>query len=201
MTVKFASIEDLPQIDELLTVCKIHNRDTISKNKDIEYFKNVIECNTSDPLFLGKKIVIFYNNQNQLQLIVEMFFREVMTSWVIVGFIIRPGLPYFNCKTNGYNEALTFCLTYAESRGYYMYEWTQRTGVKYNNTYNRMKSQIPTLERYDHYEIGYVPANTKPAFEAYFRMVGSEIKPYDQLVRCGILKNKYRTNLDLSKKL
>jgi hypothetical protein len=201
MTVKFASIADLPDINDLLTICKIHNRDTIPKHKDVEYFKNIIECNSADSKFAGRKVVAFYNDSNQLQLMVEMFFRDAMTSWIIIGFIVRPGLPYFNCKTNGYNEVLTFCLNYAESRGYYLYEWTQRKGVKYNNTYNRMKSQIPTLERYDHYEIGYIPANTKPAFEAYFRMVGLEVKPYDQLVRCGVLKNEYRKNFDLSKKL
>jgi hypothetical protein len=201
MTVKFASEDDLPQIAELLQVCKEYNRDTIPNSKDIDYFKNVIECSSPTSIFAGKKIVVFYNEKGKLQILFEMFFRDFTTSWVIVGFIVRPGPSYFNCKTNGYNEVLTFCLNYAESKGYYMYEWTQRKGVKYDNTYNRMKSQIPALEKYNHYDVGFVPANSKPAFEAYFRIAGLEIKDYDQLVRCGILKNEYRANLDLSKRL
>jgi hypothetical protein len=202
MTVRFASISDLPQIKELLTLCEEYNRDTIPKKKDMEYFKNVIECDDSlSSPFAGKKIIVFYNEQGQLQVLFEMFFRDVTPSWAIVGFIVRPGRSYFNCSTNGHKEVLTFCLNYAESRGYYMYEWTQRKGVKYDNTYNRMRSQIPILERYDYYDIGFIPANCKSVFASYFRITGLEVKSYDQLVRCGVLKNEYRENLDLSKKL
>lgn len=201
MIVKFASEDDLPQIVEMLQICKAHNRDTIPSKKDIEYFKKVInDSNAISPLGMHK-VIVYYDDQNQMQVIFEMFLRNFTTSWFIAGFIVKPGFSYFNCKTNGYGDVLTFCLNYAESKGYYLYEWSQRQGAKYKNTYNRMKSQIPALERYNHYETGYIPPNTRSAYLTFDHIAGLEPKPYGQLVRSGVLKNEYRINLDLSKKL
>lgn len=189
---KLATLEDLDNIQVLYQYCSERQKEFVPTNRTREYYKDLLSDKNS------VKHVAIACQGSEIFLLQEFVLRRHMLSWHLNFLFIRPSLSYFNCRTNGLSDLYDFCFSYAESKGYYYYDWSQRVGKLYENRFERMKSQIPILQRYDHYDIGYIPANTLPTREYYAAMIAFEPRPYDTLVRSGVLKNQYRKNLNLS---
>jgi hypothetical protein len=187
---KFLTINDIDQIDELIKSCSAKQQDSIPPNRNKKYYENLLS-NSSEYL---RYLMGAYKN-DQLCALQECVFGRRATSWHLSLLIVRPGSIYFNCKTNGISDLYDFCFSFAESQGYYYYDWSQRVGKRYTNHFNRMKKQISVLQRYEHYHIGVIPANTVSKFSYYSIMNNNEIKSYDTLIRCGILKNEFRKDV------
>jgi hypothetical protein len=124
----------------------------------------------------------------------HMFLRNFSPSWISGGIHVYPKNNYFNCKTNGIELLMTHCVEYAESLGYFCYEWHQTVGKKYHNRFKRMRDQIDILKRYEHYDIGIIPASKESTFKIYSSKspMIRKIKEFDILIKSAELKNEFR---------
>jgi hypothetical protein len=187
---KFANTSNLADIEALLNGCNDQQRRYIPINRNVDYYKNIF-------LNDSKFVAVAYKD-DRIYALQEFFLRKQILSWHLSMLIMLPQQTYFNCRTNSLSDLYNFCFSFAESKGYYQYDWSQRAGTNYENRFIRMKSQIPILQRYDHYDIGFVEKNSNSKYVAYDLMINNEPRPYDTLVRYGILKNEYRERINLS---
>ncbi len=187
-TVYFASTKDLPAIQELLDLYKKEEKTTRAgiDNITIDDYKQLI-LEPSNQWGDRKTIVCYHDDV--IQYVGHGFFKKLVPSWIFKGLLMRPGNNYWNCATNGVGAGLTFLVNYAEANGYFEYEYHLRAGKTYANRYARMRYQIPALARYDHYYVGFVPANTKSKFLGIDQLMGGP-KPYDCYIRKAIIKEE-----------
>jgi hypothetical protein len=190
---KFGSIDDLDSINDLLESCNSQQKKLIPSTRTYTYYRDLF-LNVNE----HKKYVVVAYKENKINVLQEFILREQILSWHLNMLIIRPVSTYFNCQSNGLNDLYTFCFEFVESKGYYQYDWSQKAGKKYENRFSRMKSQITILQKYDHYDIGYVEENSLSTYPGYAVMNNNEKKPYTTLIRTGILKNEFRKKLNLA---
>lgn len=186
--VRFASINDLPAIQDLLDLYKAEGKSVRAGVDNItidDYRQLIVEPSNQ---WGDRKTVVCYRN-NEIQYVSHAFFKKLVPSWIYKGLLMRPGNNYWNCATNGVGAGFDFLVGYAEANGYYEYEYHLRAGKKYANRYARMRYQIPILARYDHYYVGFVPANTRSKFLGIDQMMGGP-RPYDCYIRKAILKEE-----------
>lgn len=190
MNVSFATLEDLDGIKNLLDARK---NDKSSSNRyfpyrEIDDYRKLL---TEPYLSYGEHRVVVGKVNGEIVIMLEMVLRGIYPSWHLFGLLIMPGKPFYNCSTNGFSDCLDFCFNYAESLGYYHYDYSYKAGKNYFNRWVRTLEQIPALKRYDHYILGYVPAYTKSKWLGINNMMGG-LKPHDMVIRCGMLKQEFR---------
>lgn len=183
MEVRFASEKDLDLLKDFF----------FKQDDKIGTFDFYQHCFTHGVPFHEFKLTICVLEQTIVSS-KHMFLRSFSPSWISGGIHIYPKKNYFNCKTNGVELLMTHCVKYAESLGYFSYEWHQTVGKKYSNRFERMRDQIDILKRYDHYDIGIIPASKESRFKIYSSTspMIRKIKESDILIKSAELKNEFR---------
>jgi len=183
METRFASDKDLKLIENFF----------LKQEDKMETFNFYLYCFEKGILNHDFKMAIYIIDENIASL-KHMFLRNFSPSWISGGIHVYPKRSYFNCKTNGVEHLMTHCVKHAESLGYYCYEWHQTVGKRYDNRFERMRNQIDILKRYDHYDVGIIPANKESTFKIYSTnspMI-RKIKKNDILIKSAQLKNEFR---------
>lgn len=180
MKARFASDNDLKLIENFFS----NQQD---KEEAANFYKHCFENRSANH---DIKIAICLSNEEIVSLKL-MILRNFSPSWISGGLCVYPKQTYFNCKTNGVSQLMTHCVEYAESLGYYCYEWHQTVGKTYTNRFERMRDQIETLKRYDHYDVGIISAYKGSRFKT-FDMMLRQIKGTDILIKSAQLKNEFR---------
>lgn len=192
----FATIDDLPAIEDLINqhhITSSANRRRLQQieviptmDRYIKFINNPITENFTH------KIGCCYFNDKLIASGIQTIYNFI-PAWEYYGLLFYPGNNYFNPAINGGNELTAFLFEHAEQLGYYQYYCTNRTGKVYKNVWRRMRDQIPTLRRYNFYDIGIIPPNyTKRSI-----ILTACNQPYEQMARTGLLKEEFRQQLVL----
>jgi len=91
-------------------------------------------------------------------------------------------------KTTTNKDMLIIAFDIAEGRGYYQYFYS--IAERLERVYERQwkKNSYAIQGKYDLTTLAVVPANTKPEFELYWRLMGQELKPDNISIKARKLK-------------
>lgn len=194
--VKFAQKSDIEHISELLEFCSSKKLKDLPSYKNLDHYQDRLLNGTGSET-VEPKIALLFKNGN-IHALLEFFLRYHNLTWHMGMVIMKPSSHFFNYKTSGMCDLIDFCFSYAEKRGYYAYDWAQTTTKSGNSRFIHMKKNIPCLQRYDHYDVGYIPANTLPTCWQYKLMLSNHPRSVDIEIRSGVLRNEHRKKINLS---
>jgi len=197
---RFGDINDLMYLEELLISHKNFMKDFSNKcvypfvdmNFSTEKFLKSMEKIILDESTTYKKIALVFDNKNKINcLSVAMFWKNIK-SWRQMFIICNSKNSYFDAVKNGIADSSNLIVDYAESKGYYSYDFMV-ANPKNHNRWNKMRYQIPLISnRYEFFDEAIIPANTMPEHIKYQTMMGNRTWNVDLLYRVGHLRNEYR---------
>jgi hypothetical protein len=108
--------------------------------------------------------------------------------WVISNFFSSVYTSYFNFNRPEFGMLFKKAFEVAEGRGYYQYFYS--IAERLERVYERQwkKNSYAIQGKYDLTTLAVVPANTKPEFELYWRLMGQELKPDNISIKARKLK-------------
>ena len=118
------------------------------------------------------------------------FYKSKMRGkfWVISNFFSSVYTSYFNFNRPEFGMLFKAAFDIAEGRGYYQYFYS--IAERLERVYERQwkKNSYAIQGKYDLTTLAVVPANTKPEFELYWRLMGQELKPDNIAIKARKLK-------------
>lgn len=136
----------------------------------------------------------YYENNELICFVCVGFFESKMRGkfWVIPALYTKNFKQVFNFKDPDMASLLKFVFEYAENNYYYEFYYTVAERIV--NAYERQwqRNSVMPVGRYDLITLDKVPANTKPEFELYWRLMGEEEKPDTIVIKKRVLKEQYR---------
>ena len=121
-------------------------------------------------------IIVFHENKMRGKFcVISTFFSSVYTS-------------YFTFNRPEFGILFKAAFEIAEGRGYYQYFYS--IAERLERVYERQwkKNSYAIQGKYDLTTLAVVPANTKPEFELYWRLMGQELKPDSIVIKSRKLK-------------
>jgi len=108
--------------------------------------------------------------------------------WVISNFFSSVYTSYFNFNRPEFGMLFKAAFEVAEGRGYYQYFYS--IAERLERVYERQwkKNSYAIQGKHDLTTLAVVPANTKPEFELYWRLMGQELKPDNIAIKARKLK-------------
>lgn len=108
--------------------------------------------------------------------------------WVISTFFSTVFKEHFSFNRPEFGLLFKAAFEIAESRGYYQYFYC--ISERLERVYERQwrKNTYAVQGKYELTTLAIVPANTKPEFELYWRLMGQELKPDNMVIKARKLK-------------
>jgi hypothetical protein len=108
--------------------------------------------------------------------------------WVISNFFSSVYTSYFTFDKPEFGMLFKKAFDIAESKGYnqYFYSIAERLERVYERQWR--KNSYAIQGKYELTTLAVVPANTKPEFELYWRLMGQELKPDNIVIKSRKLK-------------
>ena len=136
----------------------------------------------------------YFENNELICFLCVGFFESKMRGkfWVIPALYTKNFKQVFNFKDPDMASLLKFAFEYAENN--YYYEFYYSVAERIVNAYERQwqRNSVMPVGRYDLITLDTVPANTKPEFELYWRLMGEQEKPDTIIIKKRVLKEQYR---------
>lgn len=109
--------------------------------------------------------------------------------WAITSFFSAVYTSYFSFDRPEFGMLFKKAFEIAEGRGYdqYFYCISQRLERVYERQWR--KNPYAVQGKYELTTLDVVPANTKPEFELYWRLMGQELKPDNMVIKSRKLKS------------
>jgi hypothetical protein len=145
----------------------------------------------------NNSVVIGYFEDNKLiSWITIGFYENKMRGkfWVISSFFSSVYTSYFNFNRPEFGMLFKAAFEVAEERGYHQYFYS--IAERLERVYERQwrKNSYAIQGKYDLTTLAVVPANTKPEFELYWRLMGQELKPDNIVIKSRKLKSQFLTD-------
>ena len=139
----------------------------------------------------NNSVVIGYFEDDKLISWIEIGFHESKMRgkfWVISNFFSSVWSSYFSFNRPEFGMLFKAAFEVAEGRGYYQYFYS--IAERLERVYERQwkKNSYAIQGKYDLTTLAVVPANTKPEFELYWRLMGQELKPDNIVIKARKLK-------------
>ena len=165
------------------------SRKKISGTKPVSaerYLELREEAKTND-----SSVVIGYFEDSKLISWLSIGFHESKMRgkfWVISTFFSSVYTSYFNFNRPEFGLLFKAAFDIAEGRGYYQYFYS--ISHRLERVYERQwkKNSYAIQGKYELTTLAVVPANTKPEFELYWRLMGQELKPDAIVIKSRKLK-------------
>ena len=172
--------------DIVLSRKKISGTKPISTERYIEHKK---EAKSNDAVVIG-----YFEDDKLISWITIGFYESKMRGkfWVISTFFSAVNTSYFNFNRPEFGMLFKEAFEVAEGRGYYQYFYS--IAERLERVYERQwkKNSYAIQGKYDLTTIAVVPANTKPEFELYWRLMGKETKPDNIIIKKRVLRQEFR---------
>ena len=112
--------------------------------------------------------------------------------WVISSFFSSVYTSYFDFNRPEFGMLFKEAFDIAEVRGYYQYFYS--ISERLERVYERQwkKNSYAIQGKYELTTLDVVPANTKPEFELYWRLMGKETKPDNIIIKKRVLRQEFR---------
>jgi len=165
---------------------KISGTTPISVERYIEHKK---EAKSNNAVVIG-----YFEDDKLTSWITIGFYESKMRGkfWVISSFFSAVNTSYFNFNRPEFGMLFKEAFEVAEGRGYYQYFYS--IAERLERVYERQwkKNSYAIQGKYDLTTIDIVPANTKPEFELYWRLMGQELKPDNIAIKKRVLRHEFR---------
>jgi len=165
---------------------KISGTTPISVERYIELKE---EAKSNDYVIIG-----YFEDDKLISWITIGFYESKMRGkfWVISSFFSAVNTSYFNFNRPEFGMLFKEAFEVAEGRGYYQYFYS--IAERLERVYERQwkKNSYAIQGKYDLTTIAVVPANTKPEFELYWRLMGQELKPDNISIKKRVLRHEFR---------
>jgi len=159
------------------------------RNLDLDDFRSVFHrFNTDRRLNVGA-----FDSAGNLRSTYGMFFWASMPYVTDSGVVVdKEHCPMFNPQKSGLLHILRALYSYSEHLGYY-----HHYSVRYAKHFDRElktwdKYTTEFRDRYERYKEAIIPADTKPDWPAYWRIMGEQTYPYDIMIQYVRLKEEHR---------
>jgi len=143
------------------------------------------ESKSKDDVIIG-----YFEDDELISWITIGFYESKMRGkfWVISNFFSSVYTSYFNFNRPEFGMLFKAAFDIAEGRGYYQYFYS--IAERLERVYERQwkKNSYAIQGKYDLTTLAVVPANTKPEFELYWRLMGQELKPDNIAIKARKLK-------------
>ena len=143
------------------------------------------ESKSKDDVIIG-----YFEDDELISWITIGFYESKMRGkfWVISNFFSSVYTSYFNFNRPEFGMLFKAAFDIAEGRGYYQYFYS--IAERLERVYERQwkKNSYAIQGKYDLTTLAVVPANTKPEFELYWRLMGQELKPDNISIKARKLK-------------
>jgi hypothetical protein len=143
------------------------------------------ESKSKDDVIIG-----YFEDDELISWITIGFYESKMRGkfWVISNFFSSVYTSYFNFNRPEFGMLFKAAFEVAEGRGYYQYFYS--IAERLERVYERQwkKNSYAIQGKYDLTTLAVVPANTKPEFELYWRLMGQELKPDNISIKARKLK-------------
>jgi hypothetical protein len=143
------------------------------------------ESKSKDDVIIG-----YFEDDELISWITIGFYESKMRGkfWVISNFFSSVYTSYFNFNRPEFGMLFKAAFEVAEGRGYYQYFYS--IAERLERVYERQwkKNSYAIQGKYDLTTLAVVPANTKPEFELYWRLMGQELKPDNIVIKARKLK-------------
>lgn len=112
--------------------------------------------------------------------------------WVITALYTTLFRDYFSFNHEEIGLLIKEAFNLAETKKYYEYYYfvSERIATVYESQYR--KNKYVQTGRYDLVELDRVPANTQPAVDLYWKLMGQETKPDTIIVKKRVLRDMFR---------
>ena len=165
---------------------KISGTTPISAERYIEHIK---EAKSNDAVIIG-----YFEDDKLISWIDIGFYESKMRGkfWVISNFFSSVYTSHFNFNRPEFGMLFKSAFAVAEGRGYHQYFYS--IAERLERVYERQwkKNSYAIQGKYDLTTIDIVPANTKPEFELYWRLMGQELKPDNIAIKKRVLRHEFR---------
>jgi len=145
----------------------------------------VLQEESKDDVIIG-----YFEDDELISWITIGFYESKMRGkfWVISNFFSSVYTSYFNFNRPEFGMLFKAAFDIAEGRGYYQYFYS--IAERLERVYERQwkKNSYAIQGKYDLTTLAVVPANTKPEFELYWRLMGQELKPDNISIKARKLK-------------
>jgi hypothetical protein len=197
---RFGNIDDLVYLEKLLMDYREHLKSSSKKyffpffNKDfsVQKFLSFYKHLMLDESQSYKKISLVFDQNKEIKCFSLAMFWNDNKIWRHIFMICNPKNSYFDAVKNGISDSTNMLVEYAESIGYYSYDFMLANPTNHNR-WRRMKHQIPLVsDRYEFYDAAIIPANTMPEHKRYQSMMMNRTWNIDLIYRIAHLKNEYR---------
>jgi hypothetical protein len=140
-------------------------------------------------------VVIGYFENNKLISWLSIGFHESKMRgkfWVISSFFSSVYTSYFDFNRPEFGMLFKEAFNIAEGRDYYQYFYS--ISERLERVYERQwkKNSYAIQGKYELTTLDVVPANTKPEFELYWRLMGKETKPDNIIIKKRVLRQEFR---------
>ena len=143
------------------------------------------ESKSKDDVIIG-----YFEDDELISWITIGFYESKMRGkfWIISNFFSSVYTSYFNFNRPEFGMLFKAAFEVAEGRGYYQYFYS--IAERLERVYERQwkKNSYAIQGKYDLTTLAVVPANTKPEFELYWRLMGQELKPDNIAIKARKLK-------------
>ena len=144
------------------------------------------ESKSNDAVVIG-----YFEDGKLISWITIGFYESKMRGkfWVISNFFSSVYTSYFNFNRPEFGMLFKAAFEVAEGRGHYQYFYSivERLERVYERQWR--KNSYAIQGKYDLTTLAVVPANTKPEFELYWRLMGQELKPDNIVIKSRKLKS------------
>lgn len=156
---------------------------------DLEDFRHGFEkFNTDRKVNVGA-----FDADNKLRSCYGMFFWSSMPYVTDSTLVVDRSYSHmFNPQKSGLIHIMRSLYAYCEDNGYfhhYSVRYAKHLELEYK-MWDKYTSEFS--ERYERYDDFFVPANTRPEWIAYWRVMGEHTLPYDTVIKYTRLKGEYR---------
>jgi hypothetical protein len=135
-------------------------------------------------------VIGYFEDGKLLSWITIGFYESKMRGkfWVISNFFSSVYTSYFSFNRPEFGMLFKEAFEVAEGRGYYQYFYS--IAERLERVYERQwkKNSYAIQGKYELTTLAVVPANTKPEFELYWRLMGQELKPDNIVIKSRKLK-------------
>ena len=135
-------------------------------------------------------IIGYFEDDKLISWLTIGFYESKMRGkfWVISNFFSSVYTSYFNFNRPEFGMLFKEAFEVAEGRGYYQYFYS--IAERLERVYERQwkKNSYAIQGKYELTTLAVVPANTKPEFELYWRLMGQELKPDNIVIKSRKLK-------------
>jgi hypothetical protein len=187
-------VREITNNSEYVKECEdiVLSRKKISGTKPISterYLEHKNEAKSNDYVIIG-----YFEDDKLISWITIGFYESKMRGkfWVISNFFSTVNTSYFNFNRPEFGMLFKEAFEIAEGRGYYQYFYS--IAERLERVYERQwkKNSYAIQGKYDLTTIDIVPANTKPEFELYWRLMGQELKPDNIAIKKRVLRHEFR---------